>query len=87
MSDKLTSWLRTILPVAWSLLVSWLIAKGLPHELTDWLSGLGEQVVNLVIAGVLYGFARWVEPHLPNWLTGLFFGSVKQPVYPVSRVP
>lgn len=84
MNDKLTSWLRTILPVAWSLLVSWLVAHGLPHELTDWLSGMGEQVVNLVIAGVLYGFARWVEPHLPSWLTALFFGSTKTPVYKVS---
>ena len=43
------------------------------------VTGLG--VVNLVIAGVLYGFARWVEPHLPSWLTALFFGSTKTPVY------
>lgn len=82
MSDKLVSWLRTVCPFAWSLLVGWLVARGLPHELTDWLSGLGVQVTNFVVAGVLYALARWVEPHLPSWAVAVFFGSSKTPTYP-----
>jgi hypothetical protein len=85
LNDKLISWLRTVLPYAWSLLVAWLVSHGLPHEVTDWLSGMGEQITNLVIAGVLYGFARWVEPYLPGWLNVLFFGSPATPTYLAAR--
>jgi len=84
MSDKLVSWLRTVCPFAWSLLVGWLVARGLPHEVTDWLSGLGEQVTNLVIAGALYALGRWVEPRLPSWAVAVFFGSTRTPSYPVT---
>lgn len=81
MKDKLISWLRTVLPFAWSLLVAWAAAHGLPEALTSWAGGLGEQITNLVIAGVLYALARWVEPHLPGWLTAVFFGSTLTPSY------
>lgn len=81
MKDQLISWIRTTLPMAWSLLVAWGAGHGLPVALTTWASGIGGQVTNLAVAGVLYGLARWVEPHLPNWLTALFFGSTATPTY------
>lgn len=86
MKDWLVSWIRTNLPFAWSLLVGWAAAHGLPESLTSWAGGLGVQITNLVIAGVLYGLARWVEPHLPNALTAVFFGTGKTPTYDAPLV-
>lgn len=87
MKDQLISWIRTTLPFAWSLLVAWGVGHGLPDALVTWANGIGGQLTNLVIAGVLYALARWVEPHLPNWLTAIFFGSGKTPTYASSTEP
>lgn len=81
MKNQLISWIRTTLPMAWSLLVAWAAGHGLPDTLTTWATGLGGQITNLVIAGVLYGLARWREPHLPAWVTAVFFGSTQTPTY------
>lgn len=89
MSDWLRSVLRTVLPGAWSAVVLWLASLGLPQAAVDWLNSesVATQVVQLVQLGVfaiVYGFVRWVEPYLPDWLTRVFLGSAKQPQYDLA---
>lgn len=86
MSDRLRSWLRTVLPGAWSVLVLWLVSLGLPQSFADWLNSdvVVTQVVQVASAAVVYAFLRWVEPHLPDWLTRVFMGSAKQPQYDLA---
>lgn len=86
MSDRLRSWLRTVLPGAWSVLVLWLVSLGLPQSFADWLNSdaVVTQVVQVAAGAVVYAFLRWVEPVLPDWLTRIFMGSAKQPQYDLA---
>lgn len=83
MSDRLVAWLRTVVPALWASLVAYLVSElGLSESLAGFLDGLGQQlVVPAVLAGV-YALLRWLEPHLPNWLTALLLGSARPPTYP-----
>ncbi|PKW19854.1 hypothetical protein [Saccharopolyspora spinosa] len=82
MSDRLRAWLRTTIPAAWSALVAWLIAAGVP----DWLTGpLGAAGDVLVVLGALYALLRWTEPHMPPWLTRILLGSNTPPTYPPTE--
>lgn len=82
-SDWLRSVVRTVLPGAWSAFVLWLASLGLPQSFTDWLNSetVATQVVQLAAFAVVYGFVRYIEPHIPDWLTRVFLGSAKQPTY------
>jgi len=83
MSDWIRSVVRTVLPAAWSVLVLWLASIGLPQSFTDWLGSdqVVTQLVQIVTAGAVYAAVRWVEPHLPDWLTRVLLGSAKPPTY------
>jgi len=85
MSDRLTAWLRTVVPALWASLVAYLVAQfGLPDGLATFLGGLGEQlIVPAALAGV-YALLRGLEPHLPNWLTVILLGSSRPPTYPAG---
>ncbi|WP_158852840.1 hypothetical protein [Saccharothrix deserti] len=87
MSDRLVAWLRTVVPVAWSALVAWLISLGTPPYLTDALGGAAELLVVPILVGVVYPLARSVEARLPDWLTRVLLGSAKPPTYPDTRPP
>lgn len=87
MSDRLVAWLRTVVPVAWSALVAWLISLGAPAYLTDALGDAGELLVVLIVVGVVYPLARSAETHLPAWLTRVLLGSAKSPTYSDARPP
>lgn len=90
MTDGLRSFVRTVLPGAWSVLVLWLVSLGVPQAWTDWLGSdqVVTQVVQVASAAVVYAFLRWVEPRLPDWLTRVFLGSAQQPRYlPHPTVP
>jgi hypothetical protein len=82
MSDRFISWLRTIFPVAWSALVSWLAALCVPEFVTGALGSAGELVVLPIIVGVVYPLLRSIEPRLPDWLTRVLLGSAQPPTYP-----
>lgn len=86
MSDWLRSVVRTVLPGAWAAVVLWLVSMGLPQVAADWLASetVATNVVELAALAVVYGFVRWVEPHMPDWLTRVFLGSAKTPVYDYS---
>ena len=85
MSDRVTSWLRTVVPTAWAALITLAVDNldWLPQPLVDWLNS--EAAVALVMTATLaiwYTAWRWAEPKLPDWLTRLALGSPRQPSYP-----
>lgn len=83
MSDYVRSILRTVLPGAWAALVLWLVSLGLPQAAADWLASetVATKVVEVATLAVVYAFVRWVEPHIPDWLTRILLGSAKPPTY------
>jgi hypothetical protein len=85
MSDRFVSWLRTVFPVAWSALISWLASLCVPQFVTGALGPAGELVVLPIIVGVVYPLVRWIEPRLPMWLTRILLGSARSPSYQGSR--
>lgn len=86
MSDKITSWLRTVLPGAWAALVAYLATLGLPSWVTDLLGNASEQVVGVVILAVVYPALRWLESLTPDWLSRFLTGSAKTPTYDKTPV-
>ncbi|GAB3429806.1 hypothetical protein [Actinophytocola sediminis] len=81
MSDRLTAWVRTVVPTAWSALVAWLVSLGLPAAVTDAVAGLADTLIVPVVLAAVYALLRWVEPRLPRWLAVLLLGSSRPPVY------
>lgn len=90
-SDVLISWLRTIIPMGWGLLVSWLLSN------VGWLPDLLDSL-NIdpndpkVVAGVVflvmtawYSVWRWVQKKKFSWMPdvviGLALGSSADPQY------
>jgi hypothetical protein len=82
LSDRATSWLRTVMPGLWSAAVAYAVSLGLPPEFTNAANNLGQTVVVPAALAVVYAALRWAEPAMPDWLTKLFFGSAKPPAYP-----
>ncbi|MCR3719124.1 MULTISPECIES: hypothetical protein [Prauserella salsuginis group] len=81
MSDRLTSWVRTVVPALWAALIAWLAGLGLPEQFADTLGGLADElVVPAALAGV-YALVRWAEPRLPRWLARILLGSSRPPAY------
>lgn len=83
MSDYIRSIVRTVMPGVWAVIVLQLAKLGLPESWVDWLStnAVAVKVTDVVALGVVYAFVRWVEPHLPDWLTRVLLGSAKPPTY------
>lgn len=94
LSDRVVSYLRTMVPGAWAALVGSLLAWLSPHlpgDVVGWLGGaLGsEAAVAIVVAAALAGWYwlwRRLEPRVPAWLIRLVLGSSKAPVYGVNVV-
>lgn len=82
----LISLLRTVVSWVWALFIGWLLLVFPPFEpFRDQLLALPDLALPIlvaVIAAAWYALWRWVEPHLPNWLTAALLGSSKTPVYP-----
>ena len=92
MTDRLTAWLRTIVPTLWSALAAWLVLHHvLPASLAGAADGLGATVAVPVVLAAVYAGVRWVEAQkwAPKWLVTLLLGSVRTPTYPpvVPAVP
>lgn len=88
--SRLTPWLRTVVPFAWSALIAWLVGLGaIPASVSTWADGLGAQIATVLIAAVVYPAIRWLEPRMPDALTRLFIGSIQQPIYvdPENIIP
>ncbi len=65
MSDQLRSWLRTVVPAAWSALIAWLIAVGAPEWLTSPLGEAQDVIVVPLVLAMVYASLRKLEPHMP----------------------
>lgn len=81
MSDRLTAWVRTVVPGLWSALVAWLVKLGVPAAVTDAVAGLGEALVFPAALAAVYALLRWAEPRVPAWLARVLLGSARPPVY------
>lgn len=91
MSDLVTSWLRGVVPGAWSALVTALLAWAAASA--PWFLGLLDALnldlsspaaVAFVMAVVLAAWlALWrrIEPQVPDWLSRIAMGSAKTPTY------
>ena len=87
MSDRMTAWLRTVVPGAWAALIVWTASQAdwLPVSVTEWLSS--EATVGVVI-GLVIGVWHWVwtkiGPHVPDWLETIVMGHTGTAVYGLS---
>lgn len=91
MSDLAISWLRGVVPGAWSALVTALIAWAASSApwLLELLDVLNVELdspaaVAFVMALVLAAWlALWrcIEPHVPDWLSRIAMGSARTPTY------
>jgi hypothetical protein len=83
LSDYVTSVIRTLVPVLWGALITYLITL-VPAvaQLVDPanVAGLGPAVA-AVLAAAWYALMRKIEPGLPAWLTVIVLGSNKTPTY------
>ena len=85
MSDRVISWLRTIVPGLWSTLIAYAVSLGLPDSVTAALNGLWQMVLMPLVFGVVYAFLRKIEAKLPPSLTRLLLGSNQPPSYAPTR--
>lgn len=81
MSDRLTAWVRTVVPTIWAALVAWLISRGVPEVVTTAAGGLVEPLLVPLALAAVYAGLRWLEPRLPVWLAVVLIGSPRQPTY------
>jgi hypothetical protein len=82
MSDKVISWLRTVVPALWGLLVAWLVTR-VPalSGIADGLNGVGLSIlVPVAVAAWKLAFNA-MEGALPSWLTAVLLGHPAVPTY------
>jgi hypothetical protein len=85
LNDYVTSIIRTAVPYAWGLLITYLVSlvPGVAPALLPAMPvvlGWGP-LIAAAIAGAWYALMRKVEPRLPAWLTVIVLGSNSQPKY------
>lgn len=77
----LLSWSRTAVPTAWGIVITFLATRApAVAQLLD--NPAVYAVVDGAVTLVWYGFFRWVEKHLPAWLTRFVLGANTAPAYP-----
>ena len=79
------SWIRTAVPTAWGFVLVFLATRAPGIRAL-----LDTPAVYAVVEGAVtllwYGVFRWLEDHLPPWLTRFFLGANTQPVYRLPPV-
>lgn len=84
MTDMLTSWVRTIVPAAWSALITLAVVHGvLTADAASTANSIAGTVLVPFVLGALYAGLRWLETQswMPRWLVLLLLGSTKTPAY------
>ena|ERR1700742_3258194 len=87
MNDMLTSWVRTVVPAAWSTVISLAVVHGLLSASdASAANGIAGTVLVPFVLAVLYAGLRWLETQawVPRWLATLLLGSSKTPAYSPS---
>lgn len=90
MTDMLTSWVRTIVPAAWSALISLAVVHGLlAADSAAGATSIAGPVLVPFVLGVLYAGLRWLEaqPWMPRWAVLILLGSARTPAYPPPASP
>ena len=82
----MTALVRTLVPLFWGYVVTWLAAAGVPASVLEMLRGWEAPItgaVLLVATAAAYKAAQWMirQSWFPNWIAVLFAGSLKQPTY------
>jgi chromate transport protein ChrA len=82
MSDKVISWLRTVVPALWALLVTYLVTR-IPalSGIADGLNGVGLSILVPVAVAVWKLVFNAAENALPSWLSAVLLGHPAVPVY------
>lgn len=80
--DKALSVARTIVPVLWGLVLTFLATR-VPavHGFVAAQETILLPALEAVLTSLWYVAFRWLENHLPVWLTRLVLGANSQPVY------
>lgn len=65
-SDRLTAWLRSTVPAAWSALVAYVVTLGAPVRLTDGLGYAGPALVVPLVLATVHALLRWCGPWRPH---------------------
>ncbi len=81
MTDRLVSWIRTVVPAAWAAVLAWLVKLGLPAEVVGLFGGLADTLIVPVVLGLVLAVIRWLESRLPAWLSRILMGSARTPAY------
>lgn len=79
------SWIRTFVPILWGYAITFVAT--LSPDVAGLLSN--EAVYAAVVGAVTsawYGLFRWLEKHLPPWLTRFVLGANTAPIY-VETLP
>jgi hypothetical protein len=87
LSDEAISVIRTLVPIGWGAVASWLIGLGLPAGL---LATVHDGVVvagTALLSGAWYAGWRWLEPRIPSWLVAVVLGHVGAPTYRPAAGP
>lgn len=76
------SWIRTVVPVLWGFALTF-AATRLPAIYALLVDNVHVYAfVEAVVTAAWYGLWRWLESHLPPWLTRFLLGANTQPKYP-----
>jgi len=89
MSDKVTAWLRTVVPAAWGSFILWLVTQipAIPDSVENWLNSDSVKIgVATAVIGLWYWVWRKYESKVPAWLITIVMGSPKTPSYSESTV-
>jgi len=84
--DYPTSWIRTVVPILWGAVLTFLLTRfPAVHDFVD--NPAIAAAFETIVTGLYYTIIRWLEQHLPPWLTRLFIGANATPVYPPKLPP
>lgn len=75
------SWIRTFVPLVWGFVLTF-AATRIPSVYALLDTPAVYALVEGMVTAVWYGLFRWLEQHLPPWLTRFVLGADTAPVYP-----
>lgn len=81
LSDDVIAMLRTVVPIVWGFIASWLINLGIPGAVLAAVHGAAITGLTAVLAIVWYALWRWASPHIPQWIVVLVLGYAANPTY------
>ena len=78
--DNLAAWLRTVVPVGWGALITFLLSR-FPAVHATLVSPAMTMFVTGFVVAAWYSAWKWLEPRIPHWLRAFVLGYDRRPVY------